>query len=107
MTIASILYIACFPFNPLVLTGAVEVKSYLTLFVIGCIVWAFGMVLVVAPIVMFPRCGGVPIGKTFANTTRLVDSGIYAVVRHPQYTGGIYSIFITTFLFYPHWLFVL
>jgi protein-S-isoprenylcysteine O-methyltransferase Ste14 len=34
-----------------------------------------------------------------------VDTGIYAVVRHPQYTGGIYAIFLTTLLWYPHWLF--
>ena len=39
------------------------------------------------------------------HTTRLVDTGIYAVVRHPQYTGGIYALFLTTLLFYPHWLF--
>ena len=36
----------------------------------------------------------------------MVDTGIYAVVRHPQYSGGILSIFVATFLFYPHWLFV-
>jgi len=63
------------------------------------------MVLVMAPIVMFPKRGGVPKGKSFVNTTQLVDTGIYAVVRHPQYTGGIYAIFLTTFLVYPHWLF--
>ena len=60
-----------------------------------------------APIVMFPRRGGVPKGKSFVNTTRVVSTGIYAVVRHPQYTGGIYSIFLTTLLWYPHWLFAL
>ena len=65
------------------------------------------MVLVLAPIVIFPRRGGVPKGKSFVHTTRLVDTGIYAVVRHPQYTGGIYAIFVTTFLLYPHWLFAL
>jgi protein-S-isoprenylcysteine O-methyltransferase Ste14 len=27
------------------------------------------------------------------------------VVRHPQYTGGVYAIFVTTLLWYPHWLF--
>jgi len=63
------------------------------------------MVLVMAPIILFPRRGGVPKGKSFVNTTRVVDTGIYAIVRHPQYTGGIYAIFITTFLWYPHWLF--
>ena len=107
ISIASIFYIACFPFNPLVLSGVLEVKSYFALFIIGWIVWAFGMALVLAPIVMFPKRGGVPKGKSFVSTTRLVNTGIYAVVRHPQYTGGIYSIFVTTLLWYPHWLFAI
>ena len=63
------------------------------------------MVLVMAPIVMFPRRGGVPKGKSFVNTTRLVATGIYAVVRHPQYTGGICAVFLTNLLANPHWLF--
>jgi protein-S-isoprenylcysteine O-methyltransferase Ste14 len=88
-----------------VLSGVLDVESYLPLIIIGAIVWAFGMVLVMAPIVMFPRWGGVPKGKSFVNTTQMVDRGIYAVIRHPQYTGGIYAIFLTTLLWYPHWLF--
>ena len=104
-TLITILGIVCFPANPLVLTGVIEVKSYLVLFIIGWVVWTFGMVLVMAPIVMFPRRGGVAKMESFVNTTRLVDTGIYALVRHPQYTGGIYAIFLTTFLWYPHWLF--
>jgi len=59
-----------------------------------------------APIVMFPRRGGVPKGKSFVHTSKLVDTGIYALVRHPQYLGGILAIFVATLLFYPHWLFV-
>jgi protein-S-isoprenylcysteine O-methyltransferase Ste14 len=104
-TLITILGIVCFPANPLVLTGVIEVELYPALFIVGWVVWAFGMVLVMAPIVMFPRRGGVAKRKSFGNTTRLVDTGIYAVVRHPQYTGGIYAIFLTTFLWYPHWLF--
>jgi len=105
-TIITILGVICFPANPLVLTGVIEANSNLALVILGSVVWVFGMVLVMAPIIMFPRRGGVPKGKSFVSTTRLVDTGIYAVVRHPQYTGGVYSIFITTVLFYPHWLFV-
>ena len=105
VTLLTIVYIICFPVNPLVLTGVIEVESYPALFIIGCVVWAFGMVLVMAPIVIFPRRGGVTKGKSFVNTTRLVSTGIYAVVRHPQYTGGIYAILIPTLLWYPHWLF--
>jgi protein-S-isoprenylcysteine O-methyltransferase Ste14 len=53
---------------------------------------------------MFPRHGGVPKGRSFVATTRLVDRGIYSVVRHPQYLGGILAIFMATPLLYPHWL---
>jgi len=101
----TLLGIVCFPLNPLALTGVIDVELYPALFIIGWLVWAFGMVLVMAPIVIFPRRGEVPKGKSFVNTTRLVDTGIYAVVRHPQYTGGIFAIFIPTALWYPHWLF--
>ena len=101
----TILCIACFPANPVVLTGLIEVESYLPLVIIGCVVWICGMLLVMAPIVMFPRRGGVPKGEPFVRTTRLVNTGIYTVVRHPQYTGGVLAIFFTTLLLYPQWLF--
>ena len=101
----TILAIVCFPVNPLVLSGVLVTGHYQMAYFVGWVVWAFGMVLVMTPIIMFPRRGGVPKGKSFVNTTRLVDTGIYAVVRHPQYLGGILAIFITTLLWYPHWLF--
>ncbi len=101
----TVLAIACFPVNPLVLTGVIKVESYLPLAIIAWVVWVVGMILVMAPIVMFPRRGGVSKGKSYVNTTRLVDTGIYSIVRHPQYTGGIYAIFLTNLLANPHWLF--
>jgi len=104
-TLITILGIICFPANPLILTGVIETYTHPALYITGGITWIFGMVLVLAPIVMFPRKGGVPKGKSFVSTTRLVTSGIYAAVRHPQYTGGIYAIFLTTLIWYPHWLF--
>jgi len=106
MTVLTILCIACFPANPLALTELLKTGFYLPLFVLGWVVWAIGMILVMAPIVMFPRRGGVPKEKSFVHTTQLVDTGIYAVVRHPQYLGGILAIFVATPLLYPHWLFV-
>ena len=105
MTILTILCIICFPANPLVMLGWIDPAFYLPATILGWIVWFIGMVLVLAPIVIFPRRGGVPKGKSFVYTTQLVDSGIYAVVRHPQYLGGILSIFVATMLLYPHWLF--
>jgi protein-S-isoprenylcysteine O-methyltransferase Ste14 len=104
-TVMTVLAIVCFPVNPLVWTGVLQTGHYSTLFIVGWVVWTFGMILVMAPIVMFPRRGGVAKGESFVNTTRLVDTGIYGVVRHPQYLGGILAIFVTTLLWYPHWLF--
>jgi protein-S-isoprenylcysteine O-methyltransferase Ste14 len=103
----TILAILCFPVNPLILTGVLETRTIPVLFILGWVIWAVGMVFVMAPMIMFPRRGGVPEGKSFVHTTNLVDTGLYAVVRHPQYLGGILSIFIATMLFYPHWLFVI
>jgi protein-S-isoprenylcysteine O-methyltransferase Ste14 len=104
-TVITIFGIVCFPANPLVLTGVLETSDSPSLFIVGWVVWAFGMVLVMAPIVMFPRRGGVAKGRSFVNTTRMVDTGIYSVVRHPQYLGGVFAVFVTTILWYPHWLF--
>ena len=104
-TLLTILCIVCFPVNPLVLSGLLVTSHNQVAYIVGWAVWAFGMVLVMAPIIMFPRRGGVEKGKSFVNTTRLVDTRIYGVVRHPQYLGGIFAIFITTLLWYPHWLF--
>ena len=38
------------------------------------------------PIITFRRKGGVAKGESYIKTTVLVDTGIYAIVRHPQ--GG-------------------
>jgi protein-S-isoprenylcysteine O-methyltransferase Ste14 len=105
MTVLTILCIVCFPVNPLTLSGLLETHIIMPLFILGWIFWAIGMILIMAPIVMFPRKGGVSKGKSFVHTTKLVDTGIYAVVRHPQYLGGILAVFIATPLLYPHWLF--
>jgi len=40
------------------------------------------------PILTFRRKGGVK-GRGYINTTILVDSGLYRIVRHPQYVAGI------------------
>jgi len=35
--------------------------------------------------------GGVPEGESYMKTTKLVETGVYSVVRHPQYLAGVYS----------------
>jgi protein-S-isoprenylcysteine O-methyltransferase Ste14 len=41
------------------------------------------------PIFEFKRHGGVPDGESYVHTTRLVTSGVYGVVRHPQFLAGV------------------
>ena len=43
----------------------------------------FGM----APVIAFPKKGGVTKGKSFVHTTQVVDTGIYSIMRHPQYSS--------------------
>ena len=42
-----------------------------------------------APIFTLNRWGEVPEGKSYIHTNRLVDRGVYGIVRHPQYLAGI------------------
>jgi protein-S-isoprenylcysteine O-methyltransferase Ste14 len=41
------------------------------------------------PILTLRRKGKVPKGKSYTQTTALVDTGIYSIVRHPQYIAGV------------------
>ncbi len=57
------------------------------------------------PILTFRKQGGVAKGKSYVATTQLVDTGIYAIVRHPQYLAGI-IMSVALALIAPHWLVV-
>lgn len=54
------------------------------------------------PIFTFKKWGGVPKGKGYIHTTELVDQGIYAIVRHPQYLAGM-LISLALPLITHHW----
>jgi protein-S-isoprenylcysteine O-methyltransferase Ste14 len=55
----------------------------------GLFLWGTSAVLGIVPIVTFRRHGGVAEGDSYMRTTKLVDVGIYSVVRHPQATAGL------------------
>ena len=59
----------------------------------------FGML----PIITFRRNGGVSKGKSYIKTTVLVDTGIYAIVRHPQMGAAWMLICIGLMLITRHW----
>jgi len=104
--IAYLLMIICFPLNPLVLLKIVEPKGNNILSIFGIFFWVIGMILVIYPFVYFKSKGHVSKGKSYVHTNKLVTGGLYSIIRHVQYTGGILSIFFATPLLLPHWIFV-
>ena len=70
---------------------------------VGWICWWAGVLFAVLPIIMFRRKGGVAKGKSYMKTTVLVDTGIYAIVRHPQ-GGTAWLLFnLSVMLIAQHW----
>jgi protein-S-isoprenylcysteine O-methyltransferase Ste14 len=104
--VAYLLMIACFPLNPLVFLNIIKPYDIKPLFYIGAFFWLVGMVMVIYPFFYFRSKGDVARGKAYVHTNKIVCSGLYSVVRHVQYTGGILSIFFATPFLYPHWIFV-
>lgn len=63
---------------------------------IGYSIWIFSLYFALIPFRIFKKRGGVKKGKSYVYTNQLVKSGPYAIIRHPQYLGGIlFSISIT------------
>jgi protein-S-isoprenylcysteine O-methyltransferase Ste14 len=58
------------------------------------------------PIIEFRRKGRVKKGSSYIHTTKLVDTGIYSIVRHPQYVTFILWGIAGMFLF-QHWVIVI
>ncbi len=69
----------------------------LTLLVyIGDIFWVFSIYFGLISFRTFKKRGSVEKGKSYMHTTKLVKNGPYAIIRHPQYLGGIlFTIGIT------------
>ena len=55
------------------------------------------------PIITLKKRGGVPDKKSYIHTTVLVDSGIYSIVRHPQYLAGVWMS-LALVLITQYWL---
>jgi len=55
------------------------------------------------PIFTFKKYGGVAKGKSYIQTSALVDRGVYAIVRHPQYLA-IILMGLSLPLISQHWL---
>jgi len=63
---------------------------------IGYIIWGFSLYFGLISFWTFKKRGGVQKGKSYVHTTKVVEKGPYAIIRHPQYLGGIlFTISIT------------
>jgi protein-S-isoprenylcysteine O-methyltransferase Ste14/NAD-dependent dihydropyrimidine dehydrogenase PreA subunit len=76
----------------------VEILGY-----VGCVVLAVGLVFFVSIAVYFPRKGKPAKGKGLMDTTVVVDSGTYGIVRHPQILGCM-LLMSASILISQHWL---
>ncbi len=52
-------------------------------------VWLGAILLLTLSMLTLNRRGGVPEGRTYVETANLVDTGVYGLIRHPQYLGWL------------------
>jgi protein-S-isoprenylcysteine O-methyltransferase Ste14 len=65
-----------------------------------------GLVFGWLPVLELRKKGEVTKGRSYIHTTKLVDTGIYSIVRHPQYVTFILWA-IAGMLLFQHWVVVL
>ena len=77
----------------------IEIVAYtgVALYILSGLI--FGMI----PTFEFRKKGGVKKGSSYIHTTKLVDTGIYSIVRHPQYVTFILFA-IAGMLLFQHWI---
>jgi len=69
----------------------------------GWIAWCISAIFGWLPIFTLRRKGGVAKGESYVKTTKLVDTGIYAIVRHPQMGTAWLLMCFALMLMAQHW----
>lgn len=69
---------------------------------IGWVILWISAVFGMLPVYTFRKYGGVDKRKSYLYTSRLVDKGVYSIVRHPQYLSGI-LLSTGLYLITQHW----
>ncbi len=84
-----------------------EVSQIAILAYIGSGLYVFsGIVFGMLPVMEFRKKGRVKKGKSYIHTTKLVDTGVYSIVRHPQYVTFILWA-IAGMLLFQHWVIII
>lgn len=104
VSITSILFIAQIVIGVHLLSEITQIAiiayAGVTLYILAGII--FGLL----PVIEFRRKGEVPTGDSYIHTTTLVNTGIYSIVRHPQYNTFILWA-IAGMLLFQHWIIIL
>ena len=80
----------------------IEIFAY-----VGVALYVFsGLIFGMFPVFEFRKKGMVKKGKSYIHTTKLVDTGIYSIVRHPQYMTFMLWAVAGIFLF-QHWIVII
>jgi protein-S-isoprenylcysteine O-methyltransferase Ste14/NAD-dependent dihydropyrimidine dehydrogenase PreA subunit len=72
-------------------------------FYVGWIVLVLGFLFFLSPFLYFKTKGKPTEDKSLMDTTVIVESGTYGIVRHPQFLGGVLMM-IASILISQHWL---
>jgi len=104
VTFTSVLFISQIVIGIYLLSevSQIEVFAY---FGVGLYVFS-GLIFGMLPVLEFRKKGGVSKGQSYIHTTKLVDTGIYSVVRHPQYVTFMMWA-IAGMLLFQHWIIIL
>jgi len=104
VTLVTILFISQIIVGIYLVSGVsqIEVLAYVG---VGLYVFS-GLVFGLLPVFEFRKKGEVRRGKSYIHTTQIVDTGIYSIVRHPQYVTFILWA-IAGMLLFQHWIVVL
>jgi len=103
-TLASVLFISQIVVG-FFLLSEISQNENLAYFGVGIYVFS-GLIFGMLPTFEFRKKGGVKKGKSYIHTTKIVDTGIYSIVRHPQYlTFMLWSI--AGMLLFQHWIVIL
>jgi protein-S-isoprenylcysteine O-methyltransferase Ste14 len=103
VTFVSILFISQIIVGIYILSDVsqIEILAYVG---VGLYVFS-GIVFGMLPVMEFRKKGRVRKGKSYIHTTKLVDTGIYSIVRHPQFVTFILWA-IAGMLLFQHWIII-
>ena len=104
VTFVTILFISQIIVGILLLSDVSQIQI---LAYVGVGLYVFsGMVFDWLPVIEFRKKGRVRKGRNYIHTTKLVDTGIYSIVRHPQFVTFILWA-IAGMLLFQHWIIIL